>query len=520
MLSKKNKDMLAQHSADKRQTFKLKKLSVGIVSVAVGSFLILGTQTDVYAEEMNDNSGIETSIEEEIIEEEPEQVIGEEETNNQQVLAASQVEETIPGETVPYSTVEMEEGEYGARALDHIKELSEGIGQRIAGTESEREAGDYIANEFEELGYEVTEQEFDFTNRHSDEVLQSRNIIAVKPNANKKQLIVGAHYDSVSTPGSLGAADNGSGVGVMLEVAERVFNLPINYTIKFIAFGAEEVGLKGSSYYANQMSQEEIDNTIGMINLDTLLGGDFMYLYSGDEKNVWLRDQIFELNKKKFDFPIKTNPGLNPDYPAGTTGDWSDHAPFMKLDIPVVYFESTNWTVGALDGYDQTEEFGPIMHSERDNLAFLEANMPGHIEENLSTFSHILYAALANLDDPNTPEDETPPAEDEATPPIEDETTPPAEDEATPPIEDETTPPAEDSKQDNDKIIDDIMDVITEDTAADDVTSKNVANDDKEVYVTHVADKKEKAKEIEAERLPDTATSTWVLGLTGVSLVI
>src|SRR5699024_5982634 len=103
MLSKKNKDMLAQHSADKRQTFKLKKLSVGIVSVAVGSFLILGTQTDVYAEEMNDNSGIETSIEEEIIEEEPEQVIGEEETNNQQVLAASQVEETIPGETVPYS---------------------------------------------------------------------------------------------------------------------------------------------------------------------------------------------------------------------------------------------------------------------------------------------------------------------------------------------------------------------------------------------------------------------------------
>lgn len=474
MLSKKNKDMLGQHSADKRQTFKLKKLSVGIVSVAVGSFLILGTQTDVYAEEMNDNSGIETSIEEEIIEEEPEQVIGEEETNNQQVLAASQVEETIPGETVPYSTVEMEEGEYGARALDHIKELSEGIGQRIAGTESEREAGDYIANEFEELGYEVTEQEFDFTNRHSDEVLQSRNIIAVKPNANKKQLIVGAHYDSVSTPGSLGAADNGSGVGVMLEVAERVFNLPINYTIKFIAFGAEEVGLKGSSYYANQMSQEEIDNTIGMINLDTLLGGDFMYLYSGDEKNVWLRDQIFELNKKKFDFPIKTNPGLNPDYPAGTTGDWSDHAPFMELDIPVVYFESTNWTVGALDGYDQTEEFGPIMHSERDNLAFLESNMPGHIEENLSTFSHILYAALANLDDPNTPEDETPPIE---------------------------------------------MDVITEGTAADDVTSETVANNNKEVYVTHVADKKEEAKEIEAERLPDTATSTWVLGLTGVSLV-
>lgn len=491
MLSKNNKDMLTKQLANKRQTFSLKKLSVGIISVAVGSFLMMGTQTDVYAEEMNDNADIETIIEEEIIEKEPEQVIDKEETNNQQVLAAEQVEETIPGETVPHSTVEMEEGEYGARALDHIKELSEGIGQRIAGTESEREAGDYIANEFEELGYEVTEQEFDFTNRHSDKVLQSRNIIAVKPNANKKQLIVGAHYDSVSTPGSLGAADNGSGVGVMLEVAERVFNLPINYTIKFIAFGAEEVGLKGSSYYASQMSQEEIDNTIGMINLDTLLGGDFMYLYSGDEKNVWLRDQIFELNKKKFNFPIKTNPGLNPDYPAGTTGDWSDHAPFMKLGIPVVYFESTNWTVGALDGYDQTEEFGPIMHTERDNLAFLEANMPGHIEENLSTFSHILYATLANLDDPNTPEDETPP------------------------IEDEATPPAEDNKQNKDEVIDDIIDDITED-----VTSETVTNDDKEVYVTHVADKKKEAKEIEAERLPDTASSTWVLGLTGVSLVL
>ena|GEM_PF-6286520 len=44
-----------------------------------------------------------------------------------------------------------------------------------------------------------------------------------------------------------GADDNASGVAVMLEVAERLAHFKIDYDIVFVAFGAEEAGLRGSS---------------------------------------------------------------------------------------------------------------------------------------------------------------------------------------------------------------------------------------------------------------------------------
>ena len=42
-----------------------------------------------------------------------------------------------------------------------------------------------------------------------------------------------------------GADDNASGVGVMLEVAERLAHYKIDYDVVFVAFGAEEAGLQG-----------------------------------------------------------------------------------------------------------------------------------------------------------------------------------------------------------------------------------------------------------------------------------
>ncbi|MGC5031752.1 M28 family peptidase [Micromonospora sp. DT229] len=46
------------------------------------------------------------------------------------------------------------------RALEHLVALSEGIGPRIGGTESERRAANYIAAHFDKLGYDTTLQPF------------------------------------------------------------------------------------------------------------------------------------------------------------------------------------------------------------------------------------------------------------------------------------------------------------------------------------------------------------------------
>src|SRR5690625_3104242 len=143
---------------------------------------------------------------------------------------------------------------YGDIALDHISHLANEIGERIAGTSGEEEARDYLYQTFTDLEYDAEVQPFIFGSGEQE----SSNVIATKEGYldTEKQIIIGAHYDSV--PNVEEVDDNASGVGVMLEAAERVAEMDSPYTIHFIAFGAEEVGLQGSNYYVSEMTDTEI----------------------------------------------------------------------------------------------------------------------------------------------------------------------------------------------------------------------------------------------------------------------
>ncbi|MBN9655037.1 M20/M25/M40 family metallo-hydrolase [Halobacillus sp. GSS1] len=282
----------------------------------------------------------------------------------------------------------------GAMAYEHMQYLADEIGPRVAGTDNEREAARYIQGQFERMGLETDVQEFNYSGTKD-----SSNVVAYKEGKSTKQIIVGAHYDSVSS--GVGVDDNASGVGVLLETAEVLKNIKTPYSIVYIAFGAEEVGLQGSKYYADQMTEKEIKNTIGMINLDSLAAGDQMYVYGNAGEDGFIRDQALDIaDKKKLD--VETNPGLNPYYPAGTTGDWSDHAPFKAKGIPYGYLEATNWEIGDLDGYQQTVKHGEIWHTEKDTLAFIEEEFPGRIQEHLSTFSTLLTDLLKFMNKTST----------------------------------------------------------------------------------------------------------------------
>jgi len=277
----------------------------------------------------------------------------------------------------------------GKMAYEHTKYLTYTVGARVAGSAKEAEARDYVDSQFKRMGYTTTVQPFSYTSRGA--VVHSSNVIAYKKGKSSKEIIVGAHYDSVAV--GKGSDDNASGVGVMLEVAEVLKKINTPYSIKFIAFGAEEAGLKGSSYYANQMNAQEIENTVGMINLDSLAVGDYMYVYGNAGDKGFIRDQALKIAEKK-KLAIGTNSGLNPDYPAGTTGDWSDHAPFKRLGIPYGYFEATNWEAGDMDGYTQTVKHGGVWHTQNDTLEFIEREFPGRVEEHLETFSQALTELL------------------------------------------------------------------------------------------------------------------------------
>jgi hypothetical protein len=145
------------------------------------------------------------------------------------------------------------------------------------------------------------------------------------------------------------------------------------------------------------MSQEDIGRTIAMINFDSLITGDKLYVHAGQANRItWVRDEMLKY-AERHKLPIEIQPGLNPDYPAGFSPGFSDVTVFDRAGIPVAGFESTNWEIGDLDGYEQTEEFGSFWHTSRDNLTTIEELVPGRPMERLEAFTKVVFEFLQHL---------------------------------------------------------------------------------------------------------------------------
>lgn len=162
-----------------------------------------------------------------------------------------------------------------------------------------------------------------------DETSPSRNVIADKRAAadTDRTVIVGAHYDTV--PNSEGASDNGSGISTVLTIADHIADRSYPFDVRIILFGAEEIGLFGSRHYADNMSQEEIDNTIAMLNFDAFGSGTRLGI-SGDGELV---DRALQIGDKL---------GLTLFHEGEMTGWVSDHAPFSNVGIPVMWMVSND----------------------------------------------------------------------------------------------------------------------------------------------------------------------------------
>ncbi|RST72736.1 M28 family peptidase [Siminovitchia acidinfaciens] len=90
----------------------------------------------------------------------------------------------------------------------------------------------------------------------------SQNVVAVKKPANvvnPKIVYITSHYDSVNY--SPGANDDASGTGTIVEMARILKNSLTDKELRFVAFGAEEIGLVGSNYYVKNLPQADIDRS-------------------------------------------------------------------------------------------------------------------------------------------------------------------------------------------------------------------------------------------------------------------
>lgn len=289
----------------------------------------------------------------------------------------------------------------GILPRDHIVALSEGIGARPAGSRREARASEYISNALESYGYAAERRTFTRDNPSGIGAVQTANVVSVKEGRTERRILVGAHYDSAHT--GKGADDNASGVAILLDTAKSLKGQDTPYTMVFIAFGAEEPGFLGSSQYVEEMTRVDRANTIVIVNLDSLIAGDYAYVYGGEGVGGEIRDWL--LAWAEIDgLGLQTQPGENPEFPAGTTGDWSDHVPFKEAGIPYVYFESTNWSLGAKDGYTQVDPqlgvHGEIWNTKYDNLRYIDDHFPGRVDERLALFGDAVYRICTKYEVP------------------------------------------------------------------------------------------------------------------------
>jgi hypothetical protein len=174
-------------------------------------------------------------------------------------------------------------------------------------------------------------------------IVKARNVIGMIPGKDTtRYVIIGGHYDHLGTYNGIiwnGADDNASGTVGMMTIAKAFIASGIKpeKNILFCAWTGEEKGLLGSTYFTNHLPVPT-ENVIMYLNYDMIsrddaddtLGVKCSLMYTEGYK-------YFEDNTKKYNEDHSY--GLNITYRSSARpGGGSDHAPFARKKIPIIYF--------------------------------------------------------------------------------------------------------------------------------------------------------------------------------------
>jgi len=239
------------------------------------------------------------------------------------------------------------------RLAADIQDL-ESFQTRYATTGNARAAAETIFRRFAEAGVAVHTEEF-----VSGGVTVS-NVIATIPGrvSPNQVVIVGAHYDSFARTQYLttapGADDNASGTAGVMELARILAGQAFDFTIRLVAFAAEETGLNGSRDYAVRARQRG-EQVVGMLDLDMIAFVDRApedVDVTANPASTWLVDHYASLAAAYTGLPVRKI--------VDASSRSSDHAPFWDQgysaveiieDVPLAnpYYHTTEDRFGTLN---------------------------------------------------------------------------------------------------------------------------------------------------------------------------
>jgi len=263
----------------------------------------------------------------------------------------------------------------GATIDAHVQRLQDFV-TRYAAHDSCQAAANWIKAQFESYG-------IDSVYFHNFSATYKDNVVAVIPGKGdpNKIFVIGGHYDSITSNynNCPGADDNATGTVCALECARILSSYDFTYTLVFIAFGGEELGLYGSEGYASDAAARG-DDIVGMVSVDMigyLAGGDVLDLDIIDNAgSQWMRDLVGDVAATYVpDLPI-----VDGSLPGGAS---SDHASFWAHGYDAILF------------FEDSGNYSPYIHTTSD-IVGLSYNSPTLAERSVKT----AVALMATMAEP------------------------------------------------------------------------------------------------------------------------
>ncbi len=205
---------------------------------------------------------------------------------------------------------------------------------RYAWTDGAMDAAYFLQAELTDLGYNVVLEPFTCSGH------TSYNVVATVPGTDpeRPRIVLGAHYDSIAYENPYtaapGADDNASGVATVLETARVLAGYRPDATVDFVLFGAEEVGLCGSTAYVeNAIEEDEAIEGAVIIDMVGYYDADFGVVVETDQPSWSWAEPAFDALSAWTDLDAVLS--LDP---------WgSDHMPFINNHIPAYLLIEQDW---------------------------------------------------------------------------------------------------------------------------------------------------------------------------------
>ena len=231
----------------------------------------------------------------------------------------------------------------------------EAFQSRYVETDSIHAARNWLREKFIEFGYtDIDIQPFTLNITAYGieyEDLRCYNVACLKTGTvyPEKLIVIGAHYDSYNHYGpsakevwSPGADDNASGTATVLELARVFKDFDSQYSMLFVPFSAEEIGLWGAQHCAELLYDDSTEIEL-MINYD-------MDSYQGDDVLDFdiFRDCPFAYAKVFSDASTRVENLI----PTHRIGAYCDSEPFGDLGYKNITPVEAEFTPGIHTDYD------------------------------------------------------------------------------------------------------------------------------------------------------------------------